>query len=140
MMKKCPLKKFAEKNKQYAPVLLRLIIGLVFITHGFPKLFVQGPSGVAGFFGTLGIPLPLFFAWVVSLVEFFGGIALILGVMVRHTSLLMAIIMVVAILTTKLGGGFSGMRYDLVLLVANLSLVLSGAGPISIEEKFCKDK
>jgi len=136
--KNCPLHKWAEKNKKYAPLILRLFLGVVFTLHGYQKLFVMGPSGVAGFFGSVGIPLASVMAWVVSLVEFFGGIAVILGLMVRHMSLLFSIIMLVAIFKVKFANGFSAYELDFVILGAALTLVLSGAGKLSIDEKCMK--
>jgi putative oxidoreductase len=84
---------------------IRLILGVVFIAHGYPKLFVWGISGVSQFFGQLGIPFPGFFAVVVSIVEFFGGIALILGLFSRWAGLLIAINMIGATLFAKLKVG-----------------------------------
>ena len=78
---------------------LRLAVGLVFLMHGGQKLFVFGVAGVAGFFGNLGIPAPMAAAVVVSLVEFLGGIALVLGFLTRWAALLLAINMLVAVLT-----------------------------------------
>jgi len=58
---------------------LRVVVGIVFVMHGGQKLFICGVSGVAGFLGRVGIPLPLLSALVVTGVEFLGGAALLLG-------------------------------------------------------------
>ncbi len=60
-------------HHSFAALLLRIVLGIIFIAHGYPKLFKKelGPKGVSGFFKSLGIPAPLFFAYVVGIVEFF---------------------------------------------------------------------
>lgn len=129
-----------------APLILRVVVGITFVVHGYPKLFGEsmgGPKGVAGFFGQLGIPFPLFFAYVVGVTEFFGGISLILGFLTRIIALLLAMIMVVAISKVKFKTGFiskpleggmvGGYELDLVILGAALSLVFLGGGSLSLD-------
>ena len=65
--------KWFEKHKDWAAMPVRLIIGIMFLGAGFQKWF-GSLQGTAGFFEGLGIPLPLFFAFIVGFVEFFGGI------------------------------------------------------------------
>ncbi len=117
--------------KQYASVLLRLALGAVFIAHGWGKLV--DIAGTAGFFGKVGIPAPGFFAWVVAIVEFAGGLAVLLGIGTRLASALIACVMVVAIFTVKLSQGFvGGWEFDFSLLMIALSLLIMGSGPLSI--------
>jgi putative oxidoreductase len=116
--------------------ILRVVVGIVFLSHGAQKLFTYHISGVAGMFGHIGIPLPGISAVVVTLVEFFGGIALILGVVTRLAAALIAFDMLVAILAVHLKNGFfmpMGYEFALTLLAANLCLVLTGAGSLSID-------
>jgi putative oxidoreductase len=114
---------------------LRVVVGIVFVMHGGQKIFVFGIPHVSGMFAGLGIPLPLASAVVVSLVEFLGGIALILGIVTRWAALLIAIDMVVAILKVHLPHGFfyPGIEYTLTLLAANVALVLNGPGAAALE-------
>ena len=115
---------------------LRLAVGLVFLMHGGQKLFVFGVAGVAGFFGNLGIPAPMAAAVVVSLVEFLGGIALVLGFLTRWAALLLAIDMLVAVLLVHIWRGFflpDGAEFVLTLLGATLTLLLVGPGSASID-------
>ena len=115
---------------------LRLAVGLVFLMHGGQKLFVFGVAGVAGFFGNLGIPAPMAAAVVVSLVEFLGGIALVLGFLTRWAALLLAVNMLVAVLVVHARKGFflpDGAEFALTLLGANLTLLLVGPGSASID-------
>jgi putative oxidoreductase len=120
-------------NKNLALLLLRIGVGLIFILAGWGKL--TGIENVQGFFGNVGIPMAGIMAWVVAIVEFVGGIMVLIGYKIKLPSLLLAFIMVVAILTVKLGGdgGFSGMRIDLMLLVTSLALAILGSGGYSVE-------
>lgn len=109
--------------RDWALLVLRLGIGLTFIAHGYPKIFPSGPGGFAGFVQTLGFPGPLFFAWVVAIVEFFGGIAMIIGFLVRVVGILMVIEMIVTTVRVKMarGVGFiemqgTGWELDFLLL------------------------
>lgn len=116
--------------------ILRAVVGIVFLIHGGQKLFVYGFHGVAGFMGQIGIPVPASAAVVVTLVEFLGGAALLLGLFTRWAALLIAIDMVVAILVVHLKGGFfnpKGYEYPLTLVAACVALALSGPGAASVD-------
>jgi putative oxidoreductase len=117
--------------------ILRIVVGIVFLVHGYQKLFHMGIHGVAGFFGHAGIPLPLVAAVIVSLVEFVGGILLIAGIAVRIAAALNAADMTVAILVVHLKHGFGaqngGFEYPLTLLAATLCLALAGGGMFSLK-------
>jgi len=120
-------------------LLVRLALGVIFLAHGYQKLFIMGVSNVGTFFNQVGLPAPLFFAWVVALVEFFGGIAILLGILTRWAALGLAIILVVAIFTVKLKVGLIaqqgvGYELDLALLALALTLLLAGPGPFSLEK------
>jgi len=121
-------------------LLLRLGLGATFIMHGYPKLFPSGPGGFAGYLQSLAFPAPAFFAWVVSLVEFVGGIAMLLGLFARYVGVLMAIEMVVTSTRVKMAGGVpfisprgTGWELDFLLFVIALALVFLGAGALSLD-------
>ncbi len=126
-------------------LLLRLALGVIFVAHGYPKLFKKeaGPKGTAAFLSSVGIPAALFFAYVVGIVEFFGGILLILGLFTRAVGIAIAINMLVAMarvkfktgLTAKVmeGGWVGGFELDLALFTMALVLALFGAGNFSID-------
>ena len=128
------INKDLTKHSDVALLLLRIGVGVVFIVAGWGKL--NGIEGVQGFFGNLGIPLPGIMAWVVAIVEFVGGIMVLVGAKTRIPNILLAIIMVVALITTKLGGEFSAARVDLLLLLMTSSLVILGSGKYSVDEMF----
>jgi putative oxidoreductase len=130
----------SAKVLDWAVVILRLGIGATFIMNGYPKLFPSGPGEFAGLLQNLGFPGPVFFAYVVSILEFFGGIAMILGLFVRYVGALMVIEMVVTSARVKMPRGVSfvfskgtGWELDFLLLVIALALVLLGAGAISVD-------
>lgn len=117
---------------------LRVVVGIIFLVHGYQKLFKFGFHGVAGMLGHMGVPLPAFFAVVVTLVEFVGGILLIAGIAVRISSALLAIDMTVALFKVHLPHGFfspSGVEFPLTLLAALICLMLAGGGSLSFRFK-----
>jgi putative oxidoreductase len=125
-----------EKKQALGLALVRAIIGIVFLAHGSQKLFVFGFSGVTGFFSHLGIPFPAIAAVVVTLVEFLGGVALLIGLFTRYAAALIAVDMLVAILKVHLKGGFflpAGYEFALTLLVASAALLIAGAGAPSVD-------
>jgi len=127
-----------------APLVLRLGIGLTFFFAGLGKV-LGGTAGVAGFFGSLGIPLPGVMAPFVSYLELIGGLALILGVLTRVFSLLFVGNMLVALLLVgipaflgaeSIPAGWSELRTELLLLLGSLALALLGPGLLSLDAAF----
>ncbi len=125
------------RTQEWGITILRVAVGVIFLPHGGQKLFVWGFGAVAAFLGELGIPMPMLAAVIVTLVEFGGGLALLLGVYTRWAAALLAIDMLVAILTVHIRHGFflpEGFEYPLMLLAANLALVFLGSGKCSVDE------
>ena len=121
----------------YAPTILRLFAGFVFLQYGLNKL--PNPDGFAGFVGSLGVPASTGVAWFVIGLEILGGIALIVGLLVRPVALLFLIEMTVTSLLVKLERGIApaeggaGLELDLMLWAVALALVILGAGKLSID-------
>ena len=126
---------------EWSLTLLRIVLGVIFLYHGYLKLFVAGGfTGTVNFLASIGMPVPLYSALLVSVVEFAGGLFLILGVVTRWSSALLLVDMLIALFVVHFKNGLlvSKGGYEFVLvLVAGLVVVLaSGAGKISLGKSF----
>lgn len=134
--------------RPYGLAVLRLAVGAIFIAHGAQKLFpVWGGGGIAGtaaFFAQLGLSPAVPLAALVAVVEFFGGIMLVLGAQTVPAALALAIDMVVAIWKVHFANGFfinwtmapgqgHGYEFNLTLLGALIALMLTGPGAFSVD-------
>ncbi len=122
---------------------LRVVVGVVFLAHGWQKLFVLGFASVAGKMQQLGMPLPMPSAVVVTLVEFLGGLGLVLGLRARWAAFFISIDMLVAVLAVHLRGGLflpRGFEYALTLLAASVALALLGPGALALDSLFSERK
>ena len=118
---------------------LRVAVGLIFIAHGWGKL--QGIEATSGYFMQWGFPAPVFFAWLVGLVEFVGGLAVLFGVYIRAAAKMLAITMIVALLAVH--ARFTGwMQAELpfALLGSTLALLTLGGGNWVVTKKDCACK
>ena len=112
---------------------LRVATAAVFINHGRQKLFVYGFAGVTGAFTQMGVPFPGVTGPFIALLEFFGGMALVIGFLTRLVALGFVFDMLVAILLVQLKRGFSGYELEFLLLVSSVALFLMGAGRFSVD-------
>jgi putative oxidoreductase len=124
-----------EKLKPLALLLLRLALGIIFIFHGYPKLFTHTRETMQ-MFEHLGFPR--YFAYVAGTFEFFGGIMLILGLFTRIAGFLLAAEMAIALWRVHLPQGpitmVKNYEFPLMLSVAAFTLATVGAGLISLDQ------
>ena len=92
-------KPYTERLASYAPVLLRLIVGITFLMHGLQKL--QDPASFIGLMAFLKMPLLPVSGWFIILLETVGGLFMILGVGTRWLGILFAIEMAVTTLLRR---------------------------------------
>src|SRR6266516_3467093 len=112
---------------------LRVAVATIFIRHGAQKLFVFGFAGVTGAFTHMGVPFPGLMGPLIGILEFFGGIALVIGLVTRLVALGFVCDMLGAILLVLLKKGFSGFELEFLLLGSSLALILTGAGTYSVD-------
>jgi putative oxidoreductase len=130
-----PMNRLAE----FAPLVVRIIAGIIMATHGFQKL-QAGPGNFGEFLAQLGVPLPTLMGYVVTLVELLGGILLIIGLFSRLAALLLTIDLGVAILLVKVNVGLiappqqgAGAELDLALIAGFLVILFAGPGSVSLD-------
>ena len=132
--------RYIGDRRDAALLILRVLIGVVFLMHGVGKI-QGGIPGVGAFLGQVGFPVPVFFGYVLTFVEVLGGIALIIGVFTRLSALLLSIVMILAIITVKAsvgliaapGSGGTGAELDIALLAGLLAVLLQGPGRYAVE-------
>lgn len=136
--------KCSEKWGDVAPLVLRVALGLIFAWHGYQKIFVVGMPGVAGFLGSLGIPLPSLMAYILAYGELIGGLLLIAGLLTHWVAKFDIIVAIVAFLTVHMSKGFSiaGGGYEFIMLIfaAAVALLITGAGKYSLDAIWFKKR
>ncbi|RUO44129.1 hypothetical protein CWE15_02880 [Aliidiomarina taiwanensis] len=128
-------------NQNYAGLVLRMIAGIIFVAHGAQKLFGSfggyGLEGTGQWMASIGLEPGFLMALAAGSAEFFGGLALILGLLTRPAALVLAVTMVVAIVTVHLPNGLfmsnNGYEFGLALLGMSVALVFNGAGKIPLD-------
>jgi uncharacterized membrane protein YphA (DoxX/SURF4 family) len=134
-------------NAAPGTLLVRLLVGGVFLSEGVQKFLFPDALGV-GRFAKIGIPAPALLAPFVGVIEILGGGLLIVGLFTRLAAVPLIVDMLVAILSTKvpilLKSGFWAMaheaRVDYAMLLGSVFLLLVGAGPISLDARINRAK
>lgn len=122
----------------WAALLLRCVLGVTFVAHGVQKIVVLGWSGGVPNYRSWGIPLAEVAYPLTILAETGGGLLLLLGLWVRPSAAILAVVMSVALFAVHLPYGFflpGGIEFVLTLVAANVALVLLGAGRWGLEAK-----
>jgi putative oxidoreductase len=114
-------------------LVLRVSLGLIFFSHGYPKL-AHSAAGMQGFFVQHG--LPGYFVYISGVLEVFGAMLLVLGLFTRAAALLLAIEMGVAIWKVHSTGGYFAVHdyeFPLAMLAGCFALATVGAGLLSLD-------
>lgn len=126
-------------NPPLGLAVLRIVTGVVFVAHGATKLFGGGVPGTADFLASLGIPAAGLMAWVVAALEFFGGLALVVGLLVTPIAVLFCIHMLLGIILVHAPNGFfvigpgqGGIELNLMLIASLVTLIFAGPGMAAI--------
>ena len=128
-------------NDSLASLALRIPAGIIFMAHGAQKLFGSfggyGLEGTGQWMASIGLEPGYLMALAAGSAEFFGGIAILIGLLTRPAALALAVTMVVAILTVHLPHGLfmsnNGYEFALSLLAVTVALVFTGGGKLSLD-------
>ena len=138
-----------DRWRRWVPTPIRMILGVGFMVHGWAK-WSRGPAAFAELLKQVDVPLPLANAWLVTLLEIFGGLALLMGAFVAIVSTPLILSMLGAMFTVNIKYGFSavntiglttegpqfgppGYEINLLYIAGLVALILGGAGPLSID-------
>lgn len=135
------IQKFIHTDAAWSSLALRVPAGVIFAAHGAQKLFGwfggYGLEGTGQWMASIGLQPGVPMAFLAGSAEFFGGLALILGLLARPAAAVLALTMAVAILSVHIGNGLfmsnNGYEFGLALLAVAVSLALSGAGRASLD-------
>lgn len=140
------LEMITRSNNSFAAFALRLPVGLTFMAHGAQKLFAwfggYGLEGTGQWMASIGLEPGYLMALMAGSAEFFGGLALVFGLLVRPAAAMLAVTMLVAIFSVHFVNGLfmsnNGYEFALALLAVTVSLVVSGAGNLSLDNIIAK--
>lgn len=142
-MKTSMINKILLSKVGTAALILRVPVGLILAAHGAQKLFGwfngNGLAGTAQWLASLGMEPGYLMAILAGSAEFFGGLALVLGLLTRPAAMVAAFTMLVAIFSVHIGNGLfasdgGGYEYALVLMVALIALAVQGGGYLSMDK------
>jgi len=145
-MKTLLLNKMLKSNAGLAALILRAPIGLILAAHGAQKLFAwfggYGLEGTGQWMASIGITPGYTMALLAGSAEFFGGLALLLGLLTRPAAVVSAFTMLVAIFAVHFDNGLfmanNGYEYGLTLFVALTALAVQGGGRLSLDNFIVK--
>ena len=140
-MSKALIQRVLTTDNSLSGLLMRLSAGVIFTAHGAQKLFGSfgggGLEGTAQWMASIGLEPGYLMALAAGSAEFFGGIALLLGLLTRPAAFVLAMTMLVAVITVHLPNGLflsnNGYEFGLALLAITGALVLNGGGKLSLD-------
>ncbi|WP_019410719.1 DoxX family protein [Pseudomonas psychrophila] len=125
----------------YGLTVLRVFVGIIFAAHGSQKLFGWfgggGLAGTAQWMESIGLAPGTLMALLSGGTEFFGGLALIVGLLARPAALGLSFTLLVAIFSVHIHNGLfmanNGYEFALALLGGTVAVLFEGAGKLSID-------
>ena len=141
------LKILIKTESGYSTLALRIPIGIIFMAHGAQKLFGwfggYGLEGTGGWMESIGLVPGFIMALMAGSAEFFGGLFIFLGLLTRPAAIALSFTMVVAIFSVHFTNGLfmsnNGYEFGLALLAACVSLALTGAGKLAVDNVLIKN-
>jgi putative oxidoreductase len=135
-------------DSQLGSLALRLPLGIIFMAHGAQKLFGwfggYGLEGTGQWLASIGLAPGYLMALLAGSGEFFGGLAILLGLLTRPAAAVLAFTMAVAILSVHIGNGLfmsnNGYEFGLALLAGSVALALLGGGRWSLDRVLVADR
>ena len=140
------VKKITTTSDTWGLTALRIPVGIIFAAHGAQKLFGwfggYGLEGTGGWMASIGLEPGYLMALLAGSAEFFGGLALVAGLLVRPAAAALAFAMIVAIFSVHIDHGLfmsnNGYEFALALLAASVGLAISGAGNGSLDRALAR--
>lgn len=140
-MNKQTIHKVFKSNAGFAALILRVPVGIILAAHGAQKLFGwfggYGLEGTGQWMASIGLTPGYLMALLAGSAEFFGGLALAIGLLTRPAAIVTAFTMLVAIFSTHISHGLflsnNGYEYALTLFAASLALAVQGAGRLAVD-------
>ncbi len=142
------ISRLLSTNNSFAPLALRIPAGIIFAAHGAQKLFGAfggyGLDGTGQWMGSIGLEPGYLMALLAGSGEFFGGLAILIGLLVRPAAAVLAFAMLVAIFAVHIGNGLfmsnNGYEFGLALFAISVSLMVSGGGALSVDRLLNKQQ
>lgn len=142
------IQKITSTNAGVAALALRIPVGVIFMAHGAQKLFGwfggYGLEGTAKWLESIGLGPGYLMALLAGGAEFLGGLALLIGLLVRPAGAVLGFTMLVAIFSVHFQNGLfmskNGYEFGLALLAVSISLAIGGAGRLSIDRAISGSK
>lgn len=124
-----------EKCTAWGLTFLRVVVAVILISHGWPKLFgdEQVKAGLVQFFSSTVLPSPAAMVTLAGVLEVFGGAMLLLGFYTKYAVAALTVEFLVIILFVRLKMGWSSMELDMLILAALQVLGGAGSGALSVE-------
>lgn len=114
--------------------LIRITLGLIFIYFAYCKIWKQKDEKVA-LFATIGFRPPLIFFWLITIIEFVGGVLLLIGLFVQPTAAILSILMLGTLIIKLVSPNLflNGAEFYLLLFISLVSLLFLAPGFLAID-------